>query len=783
MDLLQSLGVVVSTLLQALDEYQRRLVVGGLATLPGMTVGTLSKMSGVSPNTIYAGIDEFCKAHGQEVHEALFHEEAAAASQSTNSLVRANPARAMGAPSVEEKYPGFTVQLLSIAAPYMYVEGGIIYVNKSSRKIAEELTKRGKPVSYTTVDNKLNERGMYCKVYRYNAPVKTSVYARISQRFQGNGFQAFVYVTLIVKYGSLGLFLFYHATVLFAISSETKEERVSDAESLHVSHTTPSAEERCSYDSSTMCSNSQSSVNNDVPYPSEVSTDELQARRANDACAQDERGGRNQLALPEGNRDRRIRLAQERHKNPQTSQAIPMPKAKEYLALPEIEKKRAERINRARSRHQVPKPEQTLALPQRKELLALPEIEEKRAKRIENARARHKVEDDKNPIIIPPLYILHEVLTVIGIIVLNLKIIFGKRVPVVKRRKKYIRKKGGGRHKIVEKYPILDLVLYYLIDHYTFGDPEKPTLWCSISMEKLHVALELYGIYVSTTTIRMRLKGMGFSLKRNKKMEQDGEKHPDADSQMKYIKMKLEEYEKNGYCIISIDCKNKEHVGNYDNKRRSYCITAPKVKTHDFGVEKVCPYGVYDVRKNFGFINLGVSSDTAEFAVNSIREWWNEYGCKDYPNLQVLVITADGGGSNSYRGRLFKRELQKFANETNLKIIVHHYPRGKSKYNKIEHRLFCHISNNWRDVTLKSVDIILNRIRSTKTIKGLRVEAKLDTREYKTGIKISKKQLEDYILIARDSFHGEWNYTLYPESKRGEYLRVLKEQKEMCAAA
>ena len=788
---IQVLNLVLPKLIPLLDEEQVRLVLGAMSLFPDVTISALAEISNKSRTTIYKGKKQICSAQELENLEGSFRSDVSTETASPTTHTNG----CMGAPSTEVKYPGFTRKLRDFVEPFIYVEDGKIYVNASSRHIADELTKRGIPVSHTTVDNKLHKIGMTCKKCNTGQLARTSVYVRIEERFHRSGVQAFEYITLIVKYGELGEILFWYASVLTVVVQEAKNNTLPDAEIPEAEPLSlPSAEDLRSQRINRARERHPNSMNCVItigkPLLALPSADEYRIQRTKAAQARDKRqdrmliplsDGKNRLALPEGYCDMRSRQAHDRHKNPRTKHAIPQPGSPIFLALPQVEEKRAMRIDRACSRHPNPRTAQAFPMPPAPELLALPQIEEKRALRIKNAYARHKVEDDKNPIIIPPLYLLFEVMAEICIIVHNLKNIFGKK-PVVKVRR-YIRKKGGGRYKIECKYSILDYVLFFLVDNHLFGDPEKETYWCAISLERIRRILEQYGIYVSTKTISKHLKGMGISLKRNKKMEQDGEEHPDADLQMQYIKNKLDEYKNEDYCIISIDCKNKENVGNYDNGKRSYCVKPRKVKTHDFCNNKVAPYGVYDIRRNTGYINLGISKDTAEFAVNSIRKWWYEKGCKDYPNLRVLVITADGGGSNSYRGHLFKRELQKFANETNLQIIVHHYPRGKSKYNKIEHRLFCHISNNWRDESLKTVDFILNRIRNTKTLKGLQVDASLDTREYKTGIKISKKELEKELLIVRDTFHGEWNYSLYPESRRDEYEKVLRDMADVSAAA
>ena len=269
------------------------------------------------------------------------------------------------------------------------------------------------------------------------------------------------------------------------------------------------------------------------------------------------------------------------------------------------------------------------------------------------------------------------------------------------------------------------------------------------------------------------MRGLIYSTLKNRKKEQLGKAHPDASKQMDYIQNKLNKYSSERYCVISVDCKNKEKIGNFANQGADYNLEPIDVYTHDFCVKKAIPYGVYDINKKFGFINLGVSYDTPEFAVNSIRVWWNKYGLKDYSHVEGIVITADGGGSNASRSNLFKFYLQNLADEINKKIIIHHYPPGKSKYNKVEHQLFNWITNNWRGHPLTDIDVILNYIRSTTTLAGLKVCAELDAKEYRTGIKLTKKEISEKLLIFRENFHGDWNYTIFPTSQKEPFEKIL----------
>ena len=261
-------------------------------------------------------------------------------------------------------------------------------------------------------------------------------------------------------------------------------------------------------------------------------------------------------------------------------------------------------------------------------------------------------------------------------------------------------------------------------------------------------------------------------------MEQIGKKHPDADAQMINISLKIEKFQQEGFVILSVDCKKKDPLGNYANNGSDICKEPINVKDHDFKESDtivVAPYGVFDIILNNGFINLGKSKDTPEFAVNSIKKWWYDAGIRYYRNINGLFITCDGGGSNSYRSHRFKMLLQDLANEIGLKIVISHYPPGKSKYNKIEHQLFNHISNNWRANPLCDIPTILMFIVNTTTSKGLKVFASVDMHEYKTGIKVDKKDLRKLLLVF-DDFLGQWNYSIYPESQRKSVQGIVDKQ-------
>jgi len=329
-----------------------------------------------------------------------------------------------------------------------------------------------------------------------------------------------------------------------------------------------------------------------------------------------------------------------------------------------------------------------------------------------------------------------------------------------------IRKEGGGRKSIEETQPGITKALESLVSESSFGNPESPLLWTTKSLRNLSGALEEKGFSISFSKVRQMLSDLGYSLQLNQKMLQVGKPHPDRDGQFRHINELAKGFMAEGIPVISIDCKKKELVGNFKNQGSEYAKSGQPVKVldHDFPLPelgKVAPYGVYDLARNEGFINLGISSDTARFAVNSIREWWGEMGLSRYPSASTLYITADGGGSNGSRNRLWKTELQELANETGLQIYVSHFPPGTSKWNKIEHRLFSYISKNWRGRPLETLLVIISLIESTTTESGLKVKCGLDKNLYETGIKVSEDELER-INIVRNDFHGEWNYCISP---------------------
>lgn len=329
-----------------------------------------------------------------------------------------------------------------------------------------------------------------------------------------------------------------------------------------------------------------------------------------------------------------------------------------------------------------------------------------------------------------------------------------------------IRKEGGGRKSIGQTQPGIMEALEGLVSESSYGDPESPLRWTTKSLRNLSDALLAKGFTISFSKVRQLLNELGYSLQLNQKMLQVGEPHPDRDEQFRHISETAKAFLSEGLPVISIDCKKKELVGNFKNQGAEYAKSGQPVKVldHDFplpGLGKVAPYGVYDMAWNEGFINLGISSDTARFAVNSVRQWWDEMGMARYPGASKLYITADGGGSNGSRNRLWKTELQQLANETGLQFQVSHFPPGTSKWNKIEHQLFSYISKNWRGRPLETLMVIISLVESTTTKKGLKVKCGLDTNEYETGIKVSEEELQR-INIVRDDFHGEWNYCISP---------------------
>jgi transposase len=322
---------------------------------------------------------------------------------------------------------------------------------------------------------------------------------------------------------------------------------------------------------------------------------------------------------------------------------------------------------------------------------------------------------------------------------------------------------GGGRKKATKKQSGLLEALDALVDPTAIGNPENPLKWTSKSVRKLAEELNVKGYQVCYKTVSTLLKELGYSLQANKKTLEKNQ-HIDRDKQFGYINEKSLQMQKCNCPVVSVDTKKKENIGNYKNNGQEFAkkATPVKVNGHDFPdkkLGKVVPYGIYDIGKNKGWVSVGISSDTAEFAVNAVRTWWYSYGKVEYSNAGSLMITADCGGSNGYKNRLWKVELQKLANEINLSIHICHFPPGTSKWNKIEHRLFSYISKNWRGKPLLTKEIVVNLIANTKTKKGLTVAAVLDENKYEPGRKITDKEL-DLVNIIGDNFHPEWNYCI-----------------------
>ena len=328
-----------------------------------------------------------------------------------------------------------------------------------------------------------------------------------------------------------------------------------------------------------------------------------------------------------------------------------------------------------------------------------------------------------------------------------------------------IRREGGGRKREKEKQQGLENAILDIVEAHTVGDPMRVIIWTSKSVRNIQEELQRQGFKVSHELIRQILQQNNYSLQSNRRT-QEGGNHPDRDAQFEFINNKSHKFISSNQPVISVDCKKKELIGNYKNNGKEWVkVKNPtEVNVYDFIDKtngKASPYGVYDVNNNRGWVSVGTSNDTASFSVATIRSWWENDGNILYPEATKLYINADGGGSNGLKNRLWKSELQQFANDTGLKIHVSHLPAGTSKWNKIEHRLFSYISINWRGKPLTSLAVIIDLINGTTTKSGLKITAKLDEREYKTGIKISDEEFEE-INLKRYKFHGEWNYIIRP---------------------
>ena len=330
---------------------------------------------------------------------------------------------------------------------------------------------------------------------------------------------------------------------------------------------------------------------------------------------------------------------------------------------------------------------------------------------------------------------------------------------------KRIRRVGGGRKSISQSDPLIGEALERLVEPLTRGDPESPLRWTCKSTRKLAEELQNQGHSVGERTVAMLLHRAGYSLQSNRKVR-EGASHPDRNAQFEHINAEVIAFQRRGQPVISVDTKKKELVGDFRNGGREWRPYGEpdEVRVHDFqdpALGKAIPYGVYDVTNNQGWVSVGIDHDTAKFAAEAIRRWWRKMGVKRFPNAKKLLITADGGGSNGSRCRLWKVALQDLADKIGLELSVCHFPPGTSKWNKIEHRLFCHITQNWRGKPLVSHEVIINLIANTTTQTGLRIQAELDTRRYETGITVSDTELAA-LRIKTARFHGDWNYIILP---------------------
>ena len=339
-----------------------------------------------------------------------------------------------------------------------------------------------------------------------------------------------------------------------------------------------------------------------------------------------------------------------------------------------------------------------------------------------------------------------------------------KEVKNTKRKKlDRLRKEGAGRKKIVDKNPEIEKIIENILEENTAGDPMSKLRWTNKSTYSITNELKNKGQNISEDTTGRVIKKLGYSLQANIKSKESGSSE-ERDSQFRYINEIVKIFANKNVPVISVDAKKKELVGNFKNSGRRWMKKgkAEIVNVYDFwflAKGKAIPYGIYDVNMNHGFVNVGIDHNTSEFAVESIRQWWNNIGKRNYPNAKEILICADGGGSNASRSRLWKFYLQKFANETGLKITVCHFPPGTSKWNKIEHKMFSFISMNWRGKPLITYEVIINLIEGTKTKKGLKIKAKIDKNTYELGKKILDKEFKK-INLKEHSTNSKWNYTL-----------------------
>jgi hypothetical protein len=329
-----------------------------------------------------------------------------------------------------------------------------------------------------------------------------------------------------------------------------------------------------------------------------------------------------------------------------------------------------------------------------------------------------------------------------------------------------VRRAGGGRKSVTQHDASLLADLESLVDPATRGDPQSPLRWTCKSTRELAEELKGQGHGVGYRTVAVLLRRLNYSLQSNRKTR-EGASHPDRNAQFEYINAQVCRFQRRGQPVVSVDTKKKELVGDFRNGGREYRPegSPEEVRTHDFmdkELGKAIPYGVYDMTANEGWVSVGVDHDTAYFATESLRRWWSNMGSKVYPNAEELLVTADGGGSNGSRLRLWKVAIQDLADAIGMRIKVCHFPPGTSKWNKIEHRMFCHITQNWRGRPLRSLGVIVNLIGHTRTETGLKIEAELDSGPYGIGIKVSDELLAA-VRVRKDDFHGEWNYTISPK--------------------
>lgn len=332
-----------------------------------------------------------------------------------------------------------------------------------------------------------------------------------------------------------------------------------------------------------------------------------------------------------------------------------------------------------------------------------------------------------------------------------------------------IRRKGAGRKLLIEQDSELLELLDLLVEPTSRGDPMCPLRWTCKSTRKLASELSAMGHVVSHTKVGQLLLGLNYSLQGTRKV-MEGASHPDRNAQFEFIYNQVNDFQFRNQPVISVDTKKKELIGSFANGGTEY---QPKgkpveVQTYDFpslADGKGIPYGVYDITNNHGWVSVGTDHDTSQFAVNTVRQWWYQMGQEAYPQTEEILITADGGGSNGSKNRLWKYELQRFVDETQIAVTVCHFPPGTSKWNKIEHRMFSHISKNWRGRPITSHEVMVNLIANTRTEAGLKIQAELDSNKYPTGIKVSDQTMKT-LSIEKNEFHGEWNYTIRPTIKR-----------------